>query len=291
MSDPWSDSWVVETKQDVAPQETVPAPSWAPLSRRLAGLGPYDAFHDGVPAYLRGALEDWVYDQFPHDNYQHRLLTNTLRFRLRVDAMPVVVDLDDDGLLDLIDALLAWHLQPEEWPVKHLDNLLTSGGAGWRLTSDRQGLERRIDATATIAVAATVEGAGPEAGEHLATAWAAAYGRHPDPDKAYDEAVLAVEALACPLVCPTNPRRTLGTVIRDLRNQSGQWELTISASNGQPAPPVRLTEMLALLWEGQSRHAGSPNSRRQTQAEAEIAVHLAAAVVQWLTSGMLRRRA
>ncbi|WP_161557854.1 hypothetical protein [Micromonospora sicca] len=48
--------------------------------------------------------------------------------------------------------------------------------------------------------------------------------------------------------------------------------------------------MLALLWKGQSRHAGSPNSRRQSQAEGEAAVHLAATLVQWLAVGVLRRK-
>jgi hypothetical protein len=48
--------------------------------------------------------------------------------------------------------------------------------------------------------------------------------------------------------------------------------------------------MLEALWHGQSRHAGSANSRRQTQVEGESAVHLAATLVQWLGSGVLRRR-
>jgi hypothetical protein len=47
-------------------------------------------------------------------------------------------------------------------------------------------------------------------------------------------------------------------------------------ARAQPAGPDRLIEMLKLLWQGQSRRGGSPNSRRQTQAEAEAAVHLAA---------------
>jgi hypothetical protein len=52
-----------------------------------------------------------------------------------------------------------------------------------------------------------------------------------------------------------------------------------------------MVEMLTALWEGQrSRHAGTASARRQTQAEAEAAVHLAAVLVQWLTSGLLRRQ-
>jgi len=263
---------------------------WAPLSRRLAGLGPADTCYDGVPQYLRGALDDWVSDCYPSDRYLSTQLDNVLKFRLRLDDIPHPPYLDDEQLLNIIDALLAWQLQPQHWQVGKLDELLTVGGAGWRINADRKGLERRVDATVTAAVAATVASAATDAADHLRTAWNMAYGRNPDPDKAYDEAVLAIEAVACPLVCPNNPRRTLGTVIADLGNQATQWALAIGDSTGQPAGPGRMIEMLRLLWEGQSRHAGSPNSRQQNQAEAEASVHLAATLVQWLTSGVLYRR-
>lgn len=50
-----------------------------------------------------------------------------------------------------------------------------------------------------------------------------------------------------------------------------------------------LVVMLDRLWTGQvSRHGGGRNSRDQTQAEA--AVHLAATLVQLLTSGALTHR-
>lgn len=272
--------------------------AWAPLSRRIAGLGPDLTVHDGVPPYLRGALENWVHDCYPDDQYEGSALDNTLKFRLRLTTSPrPPTRLTDDELLDVIDALLAWcvpedSLLPGEtsWLVGALREILTTGGAGWRITNSGKGLERRIDTTVTAAVFKTIHSANDEAGSYLATAWTAAYGRNPDPDKAYDEAVLAVEAVSCPLVCPKNTRRTLGTVISDLRKQSTQWELALGDTTGQPAGVERLVGMLALLWEGQSRHAGSPNARRQTQAEGEAAVHLAATLVQWLTSGVLHRK-
>lgn len=264
--------------------------TWAPLSRRAAGLGPDLTVHDGIPGYLLGALQDWISDSYPHDQWEWAQLRNTLKFRLLYEDLPSPAALSEDQTLDVIDALLSWWLEPSDSSVDALDEVLTAGGAGWRLTADRRGLERRIDTTATAAVNMTLHTAGDEAQDHLATAWAAAYGRNPDPDKAYDEAVLAVEAVACPLACPASARRTLGTVIRDLRNQLPRWELTIGDTTGHPASITRLVEMLALIWEGQSRHAGSPNSRHQTQAEAEAAVHLAAVLVQWLASGVLRRK-
>jgi hypothetical protein len=219
-------------------------------------------------------------------------MQNMLRFRLRLNELPPPSGLSDDQLLDVIDALLAHWLDPDwnQAMLTELDELLTQGGAGWRVNAKQTGLERRVNPAVTTTVAATIRIAGDEAADHLNSAWTAAYGRNLDPDKAYDEAVLAVEALACPLVCPNNPRRTLGTVIADLGNQTTRWELAIGDSTGQPAGTHHLTGMLTLLWQGQSRHAGSPNSRRQTQSEAEAAVHLAATLVQWLSTGVVRRR-
>jgi hypothetical protein len=137
----------------------------------------------------------------------------------------------------------------------------------------------------------TVSLVGQEAADHLRAGWRAAYGPNPDPDKAYDESVLAVEAVACPLVAPRDTTATLGKVIADLKNQAAKWELVITDREGQPSGSDRLIEMLRLLWEGQSRHAGGPNARRQTQPEAEAVVHLASTIVQWLTSSVLRRKA
>jgi hypothetical protein len=198
----------------------------------------------------------------------------------------------------LIDALLAF--VPEKSfrymteygsnPVAMLDTFLELAGSAWCVAAERGGLERRVDPTVAAAAQATIADASQEASQHLAAAWSRAYGRDPDPDKAYDEAVLAVEALACPLVCPTNPRRTLGRVITDLNSQSGKWELDFGDKDGKPADPAPLIAMLNLLWQGQSRHAGSPNSRSQTKAEGEAAVHLAATAVQWLHNGVLRKK-
>lgn len=171
-----------------------------------------------------------------------------------------------------------------------VEKMLSAAGSAWRVDQRFTGLERRIDETVTEAVNMARKDARSDAAEHLAESWRAAYGRNPDPDKAYDEAVLAVEAVLCPLVSPNNQRPTLGTVIRDLRNQASQWELAIGDTGGNPAGIGRLVDMLALLWEGQSRHAGAANSRRQTQIEGEAAVHLAATLVQWINRAVLRRR-
>jgi hypothetical protein len=62
-------------------------------------------------------------------------------------------------------------------------------------------------------------------------------------------------------------------------------------ADGAPRDVDPLVNMLELLWQAQvSRHGGAPKSRHQDQAEAAAAVHLAAVLVQWLSTGVLRKR-
>jgi hypothetical protein len=259
-----------------------------------------------VPSWLAEPLRDYLTAALDNDEALARRVLMRLKWTAAKPGSSYATSLllcEDDKLLTAIDAVL--QLSDTLWehveflksrpdiarsdPVRELDNILIDGTSRYMVDVDRHCLAVRLDFTVTGA-ANMAAAADPTAGDHLRTAWNAAYGLNPDPDKAYREAVLAVEALACPLVCPSNPRRTLGTAIADLSNQAAQWALAIGDSTGQHASPDRLIEMLKLLWQGQSRHAGSPNSRRQTQAEAEAAVHLAATLVQWLASGVLYRR-
>jgi hypothetical protein len=156
------------------------------------------------------------------------------------------------------------------------------------------GLERRINDTVTAAATQVVRSANDEAADHLRTAWEKTYGRDPDPDTAYREGVRAVESVACPLVEPKKAAKnlaTLGSAIGELRSAGHVWELILPAKDGQPRDVSTIVSMMESLWEGQvSRHAGAPKARRQTQAEAETAVHLAALLVQWLSTGVLRRK-
>ncbi|WP_433530970.1 hypothetical protein ACQPYA_02240 [Micromonospora sp. CA-263727] len=295
MTDAWDDPWGDSATAD-AP-ESAAAFTWAPLSRRIAGLGPDDTVHDGVPSYMRGALTDWVdmvYNVAENDR-DSGALDNTLRLRLRWEQVPAPCTLTDEQLLDLIDAILNW------WTMRpalreQIAEMLTAGGAGWRVTADGTAVERRVDETVTATVIHTVSSVTADAADHLAAAWRAAYGRHPDPDKVFHEAIRAVESIACPLVeakKAENGKATLGTVIGELAKNSGhRWELVLPGPTGAPRDVTPLVSMLELLWQAQvSRHGGAPKSRRQDQAEAEAAVHLAATLVQWLGSGVLRKKA
>ncbi|MFI7510489.1 hypothetical protein ACIBSS_27095 [Micromonospora aurantiaca] len=294
MTDAWDDPWGASATADAS--EPAAANPWTPLSRRIAGLGPDETVHDGIPGYMLGALHDWVDTVYNVAEYDRNseALDNTLRLRLRWEQVPTPDTLTEEQLLDVIDAILRW------WTMRpalreEIAEILTTGGAGWRVTAEGTALERRVDETVTATVIHTVSNVTADAADHLAAAWRAAYGRHADPDKVFHEAIRAVESIACPLVevkKAENGKATLGTVIGELANNSGhKWELVLPGPTGAPRDVTPLVTMLELLWQAQvSRHGGAPKSRRQEQAEAEAAVHLAATLVQWLGSGVLHKK-
>ena len=278
-----------------------------PLDDRLAGLPADDTLHAGVPDWLDQPLRDWLHIVFVDEGAigSERLASRVLmRLRWAKDnsRQPYFSRLElsqQTDLLTVVDAVLQLHpaWDPGVGTAKmifgdklvRLEEILVDAGSLYRI--DDRCLVRRVDTTVQAAVNAAIATATSTVAAHLRTAWGAAYGIDPDPDKAYDHAILAIEELTCPLVCPRNEKATLGVVVRDLRNQRAKWQLSIEdTSTGQYADIDSLIQMLELLWKGQSRHGGNPNSRRQTQAEAEAAVHMAAALTQWLSARILHRK-
>ena len=285
-------------------------PPFQPLVDRLAGLPRDETLHDEVPDWLDHPLRDWLSDALSRERqitgdaeYLARRVLMQLRWgkdnprQSYVQRLGFATGMD---LLGVIDAVLQLHpgwdrraeyLQEFHNQLGTLSEILTDSGSLYRIDLSTRRLVRRVDTAIQAAADGAIAAAVPTVADHLRTAWVAAYGLHPDPDKAYDHAILAIEELTCPLVSPRNSKCTLGTVIRDLRSQVVQWELSIEdTTTGQPATIDGVIEILELLWKGQSRHGGNPNSRRQSQAEAESAVHMAAALTQWLTIGVLHRK-
>lgn len=91
--------------------------------------------HEGIPVYLRGVLADWVRDIYPSP-----------------DDLPDPDTLTEEQLLDVIDAILSTRTSFRRWGMRDrqvdwLEELLTTGGAGWRLNAAATGLERRVEAT------------------------------------------------------------------------------------------------------------------------------------------------
>lgn len=302
---------------------------WRPLSQRETPHSEATLF-EGVPDHLHAPLRDWIMryltlTQRSGNVSLARRVALRLRIPIKLTALAVSTskelldEADAHGqLLDVADAALhlddalRWEVDvvgqepspeaevadwvpPLKWPerssyaieAERLDQLLADAGSAYRVSWRRRCLVRRVDPTVHAAAeSAMVDDT--EAGGHLRAAWNAIYGLHPDPAKGYDEAVRAVEAAAIPVVLPGRPLETLGKVRAHLEDASSRWELAIEGKNRGAIGP--LVAMIRLLWEGHARHAGTPSARPQRLDEATMAVHLAATLVHWFTSGAVRQR-
>ncbi|MFD0426032.1 hypothetical protein [Streptomyces parvus] len=200
-------------------------------------------------------------------------------------------------LLDVVDAVLGYE-DEEGWDCRDegtLARLLDIAGSAYRVDEDGDGLEQRITPAVRDAVSRTVADAEAEPGagsaaEHLSTAWQAAYGLHPDPVRAYSEAIKAVECAAHSVIQPNHDRATLGTMLGEIGNARAKFATALSTPpSGDPIAPMEA--MMRALWDGQTtRHGKKTPTVSETLEAARAGVHLAATLVQWFTSGAVARK-
>jgi hypothetical protein len=103
----------------------------------------------------------------------------------------------------------------------------------------------------------------------IAAAWAAAYGRNPDPSDGWDHAIKAVEELLIPIVMPNQLKANLGGVAGELKANPSKW------SFGLPANDVRgngetLEGMIRHVWPDPDRHGGA--TKRSPKQSAEFMI-------------------
>jgi hypothetical protein len=287
---------------------------WPRPSGRDAGPG--RALYPGVPPWLAQGLYDWLEKRFLYKGSSgwHYSTDDLKRLERKLQALSFGWKSGPGSAMQVLEALLktkdpghqdvaldAIHLTlQDELGTVHsgdldaLEDALSEAGSEWRVAvrDGRAGLEKRVQPEVAVA-AETAFAAGGSSGAWLSQAWTAAFGRDPDPNVAYGDAVKAVEAAAQPVVEPSNSLATLGTMIRVIRSGPGQWELSIRPKDEDPDPVGTLIGMMRLLWRGQRvRHGTGDESApvKLDQAEAEAAVHLAVTLVQWFRSGSIARR-
>jgi hypothetical protein len=300
---------------------------WRPLSERL-GVVP-SVWREEVPAALVRPLRNWVYDAMDVERSDwlpaHWKLVERVSLRLNVEtpgppehndteasariAEQFADDTDTGSLPDLVDAILDVLASPtisdygenvpkvKDWRSR-LEQLLDDARSALRVREDGRGLERRADVAAEAAFVAAVgnakaaSGAG-SAAEHLWAAWECVHALRPVPGNAYFEAVKAVEAAAHSVVYPDGDRQarlaTLGKMLQYLREHQKEFSLVIAGRDRQ-RHVGRLIGCLELLWYGETdRHGSREPTRVVSLDEAVMAVHLAVMLVQWFTSGAVRR--
>lgn len=294
--------------------------SWRPLFMRDGqGETEFDVLHEGVPEWLSASIWRWLMDRAAEGG---QALIFRLERRLRIKiaeakdrrigtshtAPNQFLDRfwqagSDDDRLVLVDAILYdMQLRAREGfdtdeqamaaqlvdGAQRLGEILAEGGSAWAVHVEAPAwcLARRVD-LATAQLVERVTSPGTDASRKIRTAWQACYRHDPDPDTAYRNAVLAVEAVAIPLTLPNATKATLGTVLANLRDTLPQWSVGGLVSE-QIASGETLHSMLRTLWHNQERHARADGTIVDvTQAEAEAAVSLAVVLIHWFTSGLV----
>ncbi|MFE9743229.1 hypothetical protein [Streptomyces sp. NPDC006477] len=281
---------------------TAPRPRFS-VRAGLAEAPEHDGPFDDVPEHLLGTLQQWVTDTLqltPVDFKEAEARAACLRLRIPVASsgykgknyVKALSATSSTQLLDVVDELLLSGAT-EARDIEMLICILDDAGSAYRVNEEWDGLEEKVipavrDAVRhAIAEAATASSAG-SAADHLATAWQAAYGRNPDPERAYSESIKAVESAAHAVIQPNNAKATLGTMLGEIRNARHKFDAAIPPKNGDPIAPAEA--MMQALWDGQtSRHGAQTRTRPETLESARAGVHLAAALVQWFVSGAVIR--
>lgn len=283
---------------------------WTPMGRDAATT---PTLVDGVPTWMRSGMKEWLrrrlfilstggaprknlprvrmFDQLTQQEYPLADIFDKSGF----DALEQELSEDaaDENLyitfLDFLAYAVSTEYGGETW-LEELEGILIRSGSKWTVGTrgEHPGLEDRVPAGVRDAAEGAMATPG-HAGDLLSKAWHAAYGVSPKPEFAYTNAVLAVEAAAIPVVTPSDRAATLGKVFAVMRDQGG-WGLEINKQHADYPTSAVVLGMVQMLWAGQGRHAGQPDWTPNSQSEAEAAVMLAVPLVQWFTSGALRRR-
>ena len=250
----------------------------------------YQELHEGIPEWMVFGVFQWAAQCL---RYKSDLTAAEQYFRVRLDWSDIeqsgvevgVVELLKKKRLDLLDHCLGAEDDPDY--AEELEGILGRSGSAWTVGTDhelRWCLTRRVDETVLAAANVEMEQRS-NAATHLRSAWHHAYGRNPDPSKAYSDAIKAVEAAACRVVIPNNPLPTLGLAVSAMRDKPEKWETVIGVDGD--VDTVRM--MMNTIWKGQDDRHGTDDPTRGPveQPEAAAAVQIAVALVHLFRTGAI----
>jgi hypothetical protein len=273
-------------------------PTFIPRSvRGTPDEGEWTSFRVGVPDGLSTPLLGWVHPFF------HCYNANFGEWQsdpAKLDAFSIDLGVDVDRahpwqwvtsamidspvqFIDVVDWCL--HRTTDTEDAAALEDILSRGSSVWKVAWSGKvfELQDRMDSTAEMA-ARTSATPGSAATQHLAEAWSYVYNQSQNPTAGYRAAVLAVECVALPVVIPNDQSGTLGKAIHAMEAAPTKWMSSLGEYGVESA-----ISMMRALWLQQRRHAMKDPSKptAMTQPEAEAAVHLAAVLVYWFTSGAI----
>lgn len=294
--------------------------NWRPLFVRDSNeQTKYDVLYEGIPDWLQGSIWRWLADRAAEggqpminrlERRLHQALTgaggrpmggqhnppskllnnywqaNTDRDRLvLLDA--ILYDLQVRARNDIDSDNHERHERLVE-AAQRLGTYLVEGGSLWtaHVAPPTWGLVRRVDET-TAELVDVITFPSTDAARKIRAAWHACYRHGPDPNTAYRDAVLAVEAVVFPVTIRNDAKATLGKAISHIRDTLSQW--SVGGLNTDQSAETLLA-MMETLWQNQQRHARQGGEIVDvSQPEAEAAVGLAVLLVHWFTTGLVTK--
>jgi hypothetical protein len=278
--------WIILAGRDISSRDLDRVPV------RLAIQLHWEAEEDGDSEFL---------EPLDHRDWVCHALANSVPDKGLLDVVDAFLDLlpargpgpnrADPIAIQMLAAMSAASIDHRRDLQQHLDDARLI----YRVSNDGRRLERRADRASEIALkdASTAVDQMPATGsasDFLLSAWTALNALHPDPPRAYSDAIKAVEAAAHAIVQPNHAKATLGSMLGEFRSVPHRF----AADIGDPEASAGVETVFAMmdvLWKGQtSRHGGQLPTPLETETQARAAAHLATTLVTWFAAGVVRRQ-
>jgi hypothetical protein len=264
--------------------------------------GREDALTETFPVYLREAVFRWVNSTLGGNrNYVYSTRFIDFQNAARTDigfrgegsidwndtALPQLRKVNDADFTNLLSYLVAMHSSSTR--PHALERVLSEGGSAWTVIPWNRThfrLTKRVPDGVQAAVTPVLR-ATDAASLKLQEAWLDAYGTTPRASVAFAHAVVAVETAVLSVIAVPVAEPTLASVFSVLEADVPKWQLVFRDSEKAPGAKT-VAAMLRSLWRGHESRHGRPDYADATLEEARAAVILAATLVQWFTSGVVR---
>jgi hypothetical protein len=279
---------------------------WRPLSKRGKPDARLDEPTDGLPPYLAVAVVGWVRERVFDETFGFRrssLHALQLRFKLdpplnwtsdqsAAESLIGRMVRDENFGLDVLDYMLHHikefldsYSQPGQ-VAAGLNGILYLGGSVWEVAARPGGDGFQLVRRAIGPVREAIESIPPNSRAHvlLVEAWNKLHGRNPDVSGAYREAIRAVEAVAKPVVLPSDSNATLGKMIAAMRDKPEKWETTIGTVDD-------VRRIMGSVWTSQlDRHGTDDESipLNVSPEQADAAVHICLTLARLFVGGHVR---
>lgn len=180
--------------------------------------------------------------------------------------------------------------------IRSLERLLNRGRSGWRAGIEPPGLVERVSPEERAEYEAVTE---PDdvAAAHLRAAWQAAWGVDQDGQKAFDEAVKALEAAFRHVAAPKDPGATLSKIAHYLDDKPDKWRARLadarppsSGGKGNDAGVQTLANLLRAIVAANRRHAADGTRSQNSLDDGRDAVSLAVALVAMQRRGFIQHK-